>query len=173
MKGKMVLGVNAYREICTLHLAGQILVDKKLVLRLANIAADKAKKVVDKIKAALAANEEAAKSRAGRGFAAKNRANSLLVRAVPRAPLDMSGLAAQARRTVQEQPAVTPTAARVAEAKEGEVLAEVLPETIMVVDSDSGEDSDLEVTGVKSREEVLKEKVTVSTIPYTSVSDPE
>ena len=173
MKGKMVLGVNAYREICTLHLAGQILVDKKLVLRLANTAADKAKKVVDKIKAALAANEEAAKSRAGRGFAAKNRANSLLVRAVPRAPLDMSGLAAQARRTVQEQPAVTPTAARVAEAKEGEVLAEVLPETIMVVDSDSGEDSDLEVTGVKSREEVLKEKVTVSTIPYTSVSDPE
>ena len=41
LQGKMVLGVNAYREICTLHLAGQILVDKKLVLRLAAISADR------------------------------------------------------------------------------------------------------------------------------------
>jgi hypothetical protein len=49
----MVVGVNAYREICTLHLAGQILVDKKLVLRLSHAAADKAKKIVDKIKAVL------------------------------------------------------------------------------------------------------------------------
>jgi exosome complex RNA-binding protein Rrp42 (RNase PH superfamily) len=28
MSGKMVLGVNPYREICTLHLAGQMLIDK-------------------------------------------------------------------------------------------------------------------------------------------------
>jgi hypothetical protein len=49
----MVVGVNAYREICTLHLAGQILVDKKLVLRLSHAAADKAKKIVDKIKEVL------------------------------------------------------------------------------------------------------------------------
>jgi hypothetical protein len=26
MTGKMFIGVNAYREICTLHLAGQVLV---------------------------------------------------------------------------------------------------------------------------------------------------
>jgi hypothetical protein len=162
----MVLGVNAYREICTLHLAGQILVDKKLVLRLANTAADKAKKIVDKIKAALAANEEAAKSRAGRGFAAKNRANSLQVRAVPRAPLDLTGLSAQARKIVQEPPAVAAPAAVVTEAK-SEELAEVLPEAVMVVESDSedaeggGGDSDLEVMAVVSREEVLKEKIKV------------
>ena len=66
--GKMVIGVNAYREVCTLHLAGQVnhlnllnhlnvvqvLVDKSLVTRLAAIAAEKAKKTVTKIKAALA-----------------------------------------------------------------------------------------------------------------------
>ena len=28
MSGKMVLGVNPYREICALHLAGQMLIDK-------------------------------------------------------------------------------------------------------------------------------------------------
>ena len=28
MNGKLVLGVNPYREICTLHLAGQILIEK-------------------------------------------------------------------------------------------------------------------------------------------------
>ena len=90
MMGKMVIGVNAYREVCTLHLAGQVklhlwvgvgngtfsqhllsihliwnsyqinclpiqvLVDKGLVTRLSTIAAEKAKKTVTKIKAALA-----------------------------------------------------------------------------------------------------------------------
>jgi hypothetical protein len=28
MSGKLVLGVNPYREICTLHLAGQMLIEK-------------------------------------------------------------------------------------------------------------------------------------------------
>ena len=28
MDGKLVFGVNPYREICTLHLAGQLLIDK-------------------------------------------------------------------------------------------------------------------------------------------------
>lgn len=167
MQGKMVLGVNAYREICTLHLAGQILVDKKLVLRLANTAAEKAKRVVERIKAALAAHEEAIKNRTGRGFAAKNRANVLLSRAaVPRAPLDLTGLSGQARRTVQEQRPVAPVpAAVVASSKKADEnesgIAEIVPESVMVIDSDSeSEDSDLEVTAVKSREEVLKEKVT-------------
>jgi len=58
MMGKMVIGVNAYREVCTLHLAGQVLVDKGLVTRLSTIAAEKAKKTVTKIKAALAEEEE-------------------------------------------------------------------------------------------------------------------
>jgi hypothetical protein len=164
----MVLGVNAYREICTLHLAGQILVDKNLVLRLANTAAEKAKRVVEKVKAALAANEEAAKSRTGRGFAAKNRANSLLARAVPRAPVDLAGISAQARRTAQAECPIASPAVRVSEAKAGEKasVAEVLPDTVMVIDSDSeeSEDSDLEVTDVKTREEVLQDKITVRSL---------
>ena len=35
MSGKLVLGVNPYREICTLHLAGQMLIEKvSTILRL-------------------------------------------------------------------------------------------------------------------------------------------
>ena len=40
-KGRMVIGVNAYREVCNLHLAGQVMIDQRLVLRLARTAADK------------------------------------------------------------------------------------------------------------------------------------
>ena len=47
--GKMVIGVNAYREVCTLHLAGQVMIDQRLVLRLARTAADKSKSVVVEI----------------------------------------------------------------------------------------------------------------------------
>ncbi len=125
---------------------------------------------MEKIKAALAANEQAAQSRAGRGFAAKNRANSLLVRAVPRAPLDLAGLNAQARKEVSQEPKVAPPSVSVTEAKpetdEDAAMAEVLPEAVTVEDdSESEEDSDLEITTIKTREEVLKEKLTVSTVP--------
>jgi exosome complex component RRP45 len=33
MDGKIVFGVNPYREICTLHLAGNMLIDKDVVIR--------------------------------------------------------------------------------------------------------------------------------------------
>ena len=39
MEGKIVFGVNPYREICTLHLAGNMLIDKDAVLRYAHAAA--------------------------------------------------------------------------------------------------------------------------------------
>ena len=43
MEGKIVFGVNPYREICTLHLAGNMLIDKDAVLRYAHAAARHAK----------------------------------------------------------------------------------------------------------------------------------
>ena len=49
--GKMVIGVNAYREICTLHLAGQVVVYRALVTKLA------AEKIVKKMKAAVPRDE--------------------------------------------------------------------------------------------------------------------
>ena len=52
--GKMVIGVNAYREICTLHLAGQVVVYRALVTKLAAVAAEK---IVKKMKAAVPRDE--------------------------------------------------------------------------------------------------------------------
>ena len=54
----------AHREICTLHLAGNMLIDKDAVLRYAHAAARHAKATVDLIKARL---EEDAAARAGEG----------------------------------------------------------------------------------------------------------
>jgi hypothetical protein len=85
--------------------------------------------------------------------------------------VDFAGVGAQARRTVQEhRPIATVPAANLRRENEGDVvIAEVVPETVMVIDSDeddgdeSGDgDSDVEVTGVQTREEVLQAKITVS-----------
>jgi hypothetical protein len=85
--------------------------------------------------------------------------------------VDFAGVGAQARRTVQEhRPIATVAAANLRRENEGDVvIAEVVPETVMVIDSDeddgddSGDgDSDVEVTGVQTREEVMQAKITVS-----------
>lgn len=62
MDGKIVLGMNPYREICTLHLAGKMLLDKNVVLKLTHSAAENAKIAVDIIKNALERDEEARKT---------------------------------------------------------------------------------------------------------------
>ena len=53
MDGKIVLGMNPYKEICTLHLAGKMLIDKSVVLKLTHSAAENAKVNVEFIKKAL------------------------------------------------------------------------------------------------------------------------
>ena len=50
MDGKIVLGMNPYREICTLHMAGKMLINKGIVLQLTNSAAENSKVAVDVIK---------------------------------------------------------------------------------------------------------------------------
>ncbi len=89
---------------------------------------------------------------------------------MPRAPVDFAGVGAQARRTVQEhRPIAAVPAANLRRENEGDVvIADVVPETVMVIDSDEDDDdsgdgdSDVEVTAVQTREEVLQAKITVS-----------
>ena len=57
MDGKIVLGMNPYKEICTLHLAGKMLIEKSVVLKLVNSAAENAKTNVEIIKRALERDE--------------------------------------------------------------------------------------------------------------------
>ena len=64
MEGKIVFGVNPYREICTLHLAGNMLIDKDAVLRYAHATARHAKATVELMKARL--EEDAAARAEGR-----------------------------------------------------------------------------------------------------------
>ena len=59
MDGKIVLGMNPYKEICTLHLAGKMLIDKSVVLKLTHSAAENAKVNVDFIKKSLERDENA------------------------------------------------------------------------------------------------------------------
>lgn len=73
MDGKLVLGMNPYKEICTLHLAGKMIIDKNFVMYLANTAANMAKDTVDLVKNALArddiARKETAASKERSGYA--------------------------------------------------------------------------------------------------------
>ena len=53
MDGKIVLGMNPYKEICTLHLAGKMLIDKNVVLKLTHSAIENSKVAVELIKNAI------------------------------------------------------------------------------------------------------------------------
>jgi hypothetical protein len=64
MDGKLVLGMNPYKEICTLHLAGKMIIDKAFVVGLAHKAVDHAKDTADRLKNALARDELARKETA-------------------------------------------------------------------------------------------------------------
>ncbi|XP_023332130.1 uncharacterized protein LOC111704209 [Eurytemora carolleeae] len=163
--GKMVLGVNGYREICTLHLASQILVEKNLVLRLATTAAERAKRTVDKIKASLAQDEEARKNKGARGFAAKTRNNSILNNSTPRSMFDFTRVVPLARAVVKNSKPQKTTKQKLG--IDGDVV-DLVPEGMEEEDGEDKEDdedessdadSDCEVTSVKTKEELLREKI--------------
>merc|ERR1719239_350339 len=167
MMGKMVIGVNAYREVCTLHLAGQVLVDKGLVTRLSTIAAEKAKKTVTKIKAALAEEEELRKGGKPSGFAASLRKQSIMQNSASRREFDFSGVSKEAKVSILRSDMAEIQEVRVLVNEEGcKNFVEVVPNTI-VVDEDDKEDeegtnvdmTDVEITAQKTRQEVLEEKV--------------
>lgn len=62
MDGKIVLGMNPYKEICTLHLAGKMLIDKNVVLKLTHSAIENSKVAVELIKNAIQRDEDIRKS---------------------------------------------------------------------------------------------------------------
>ena len=92
MDGKLVLGINPYREICTLHLAGHMLIDKGLVLSLANSAVDFAKDTVNKIKSALTLDQEKRKDGKSLGLSTMLRPESINHRAKDAQEIEISKL---------------------------------------------------------------------------------
>jgi len=155
MGGKMVIGVNAYREICTLHLAGQVLVDKKLVIKLTNTAAVKAKKIVEIIKESLTKAEELQKSGSSRGFAASIQSSSIMQNSAARTKFDFSKVGREAKAFIKHSPTAEEVPTKVVM---GENSVDIIPETMRSIDSDT--ESDLEITAEKTKEEVLNDKVT-------------
>jgi len=161
MLGKMVLGVNGYKEMCTLHLAGQVLVDKKMILRLANIAADKSKKAVDKIKESLRKDEATRQSKNPRGFAAKTRSDSLLHSSAPKSSFDFVRVVPLARavinanKNMEADDSVTSDDGDIVHVASADMEQDDQDE-----ESSSEEESDVEVTGVMSKEQILQSKVT-------------
>lgn len=59
---EMILGINTYRELCALHLAGIAVADKELLLRTSQRASQSALMLVNKIKEALADDSKARSS---------------------------------------------------------------------------------------------------------------
>lgn len=53
--GKLIMGLNAYKELCTLQISGEgVLINKDAVISCANIAASRAVRLVDTLKTVLA-----------------------------------------------------------------------------------------------------------------------
>ena len=163
-KGRMVIGVNAYREVCTLHLAGQVMIDQRLVLRLARTAADKSKSVVEIIKQCLAEDEETGEKGVVRGFSggleeASILQTSILQTSAPRKMFDFSSIAKTAQSTMERTKEVEEVPCHISNPSEN--VVEIVPET-MEADEESEEsdmDSDLEITAEKTKDEVIKEKI--------------
>jgi len=143
MLGKMVLGVNVYREICTLHLAGQVIIDKGLVLRLAHMAAEKSKKVVEQIKHCLAKEEELRKSGGGRGFSAALRTQSILSNSAEKKQFDFSLLGPGVKDIMYEVERVSDKGPPVKIRRdEKEDFVEMIPDTMETVDDSEDEDEE-------------------------------
>jgi len=160
MLGKMVLGVNGYREMCTLHLAGQVLVDKKMILRLANIAAEKSRKSVDKIKESLKKDEESRKSKISRGYAAKIRSDSLLHSSAAKSSFDFGRVVPLARAVINNN-MTDESMIMKTETSGDDDIVHVANEEMEQDGNDSGsEESDVEVTSVMSKKQILDSKVT-------------
>ena len=161
-RGKMIIGVNAYREVCTLHLAGQVIIDKKLVIRLSHTAAEKSKKIVEKIKQALAEEEERRKRGIIRGFAGALKAQSILQSSADKKTVDFSNITRAAQAVIENTEEIQEVKCEVRKTKNN--VVEIVPKTMEADDDDDEEmeesDSDLEIIAEKSKEQVLKEKTT-------------
>ncbi|CAG5123584.1 unnamed protein product, partial [Candidula unifasciata] len=68
-EGKLVIGMNKYREICTLQLTGQMLLLKDQVLRCSNIAVTKVARLTELIHEALDNDKQARSKGEKHGFA--------------------------------------------------------------------------------------------------------
>ncbi|XP_053399917.1 exosome complex component RRP45-like [Mercenaria mercenaria] len=89
MDGRMVIGMNKHREICTLQITGQMLLLKDQVLRCSNIAVVKVTEITELIHKALE-NDRQERSKGGKfGFAESVCKNKLTTNQKTTEPVDM------------------------------------------------------------------------------------
>ena len=54
----LILAINAYKELCCMHLGGTILTSPKLIMRCTSKAAERAKRIVEFVKSRLVDDEK-------------------------------------------------------------------------------------------------------------------
>ncbi|WAQ99503.1 EXOS9-like protein, partial [Mya arenaria] len=95
MDGRMVIGMNKHREICTLQITGQMLLLKDQVLRCSNIAVVKVAEITDLIHKALD-NDRQERAKGGKfGFAETISLDSVTTNQKPAEPIDISTIEGQ------------------------------------------------------------------------------
>jgi len=92
MEGKLVLGMNAYREICTLHMAGKVLVLKEQIMRCTAIAASRAVEIVELVKKSIEKDSELRSAKGKLGFAQAISANRITSAHKPPTQISMEHL---------------------------------------------------------------------------------
>merc|ERR1712066_186991 len=125
------------------------------VLRLSQAAADKSKKVVEKIKQSLKEEEERRKKGIVRGYAGALKSRSILQNSAEQKVFDLSKISKEAKLNIEKTDSVEEVGCEVSKPMEG--VVDIVPDTME--SDDSSEASDLEITGEKTRDEIMKDKV--------------
>lgn len=95
MDGKMVIGMNKHREICTLQMAGDMLLMDDQILRCSNIAVVKVKEISDLIQTALENDRIARSTGAKFGFAESVEPQKITAMQKELAEVDLSNLSSK------------------------------------------------------------------------------
>lgn len=95
MDGKMVIGMNKHREICTLQMAGDMLLMEDQILRCSNIAVVKVKEISDLIQIALENDKKARSTGAKFGFAESVEPQKITSMQKDLAQVDLSNLSSK------------------------------------------------------------------------------
>ncbi|XP_078683512.1 exosome complex component RRP45-like isoform X2 [Branchiostoma floridae x Branchiostoma belcheri] len=175
MNGRMVVGMNMHREICTLMMSGGMLLVKEQVLRCSQIATVKVAEIIELIQKALDKDAQARQAGEKCGFAESVPTNKITTNKKEPTSVDTTAAAQHASQVIQEAgPVDKPVSNMLVQAPGTVQIGEGLVNTWQVDDEDmESEEDSTKKTATNGREAVAISKPTERKRPVKTVSHAE
>ncbi|XP_019621715.1 PREDICTED: exosome complex component RRP45-like [Branchiostoma belcheri] len=175
MNGRMVVGMNMHREICTLMMSGGMLLVKEQVLRCSQIATVKVAEIIELIQKALDKDAQARQAGEKCGFAESVPSNKITTNKKEPTSVDTTAAAQHASQVIQEAgPVDKPVSNMLVQAPGTVQIGEGLVNTWQVDDEDmESEEDSTKKTATNGREAVAVSKPTERKRPVKTVSHAE